>query len=348
MEKIEKDMKMQALSIAVVTVICLSKLPAFGMAGDAHNDLSATLLSTPASEGGAAGMKQYKLEVIQRWMDNPATRTGQFMNRTTGTAIHPTNHGHLHHNPEAVSRALSGTGEIDPAVENVARLHKIADISINKAPVDGWEITGEMRQEARSILNYVEEHSRLPKRLPLWVDESGPLMKGATGEADAIVDAATAASTASKLSKAVRIGGGALGVVGGGVQVYHGVKEIQEGKKVSGLVDVVSGSSVTGAGAAIMAGKTALGGTLGGTAVVLDGVKDVYTGIRDGDRKRTGIGTTKTIAGGCMIYGEATGNPLVFGGGVVLYTGTVVYENWDAIEDGATSTWDAIESHLPW
>jgi len=145
------------------------------MAGEAHDALGKLLLETPASQGGAKSLSPERVEAINRWIDNPATRTGEFVNHTTGTPVHPTNHGHLRHNPERVAQVFSGDGTVGQAELNVARLHKIADVAANKAGVDGENITGRMRREANQVIAEVERTRGLPKELPVWVDRRGSL-----------------------------------------------------------------------------------------------------------------------------------------------------------------------------
>lgn len=146
----------------------------------------------------------------------------------------------------------------------------------------------------------------------------------------------------SKTAKAGNLlgkGMGALGVVGGGFQVANGVDNLKNGKKVEGSADVVAGSGSIISGAALMTGRVALGTTTGGAVAVVDGAKDIYTGIRDGNVEKAATGGVKTAAGGAMIAGVATANPVLIAGGAIAYGGAVIYENRKAIANGAKKAW---------
>jgi hypothetical protein len=146
------------------------------MPGTAHDSVAAVLLSHGPPHG-AKGLTMQHVKSINRWMDNPATKTGQYVNRRAGAIIHPRNHGLLRHNPDAVARALSGTGKANAAIKNIARIHKIADVAHNVAPVDGWLISPRVRAEAQGLVVKIARTSRLPNRLPTWVDQPGPLIR---------------------------------------------------------------------------------------------------------------------------------------------------------------------------
>jgi hypothetical protein len=175
--------------------------PSWGMPGTAHNELAQRLLNTPASQGGSQGLTMDQARAVGRWMDNPTSKTGQYINRSVGRPVHPINHGHLRHNPVRVAKAMSGNGTVDPAKLNVARLHKIADVAHNKAAVDGWKITSQMRKEAQVIIDHVAKHHRLPKQLPGWVDQSGPIITERAKSIAAAGKAKAAKQTAGLLIK---------------------------------------------------------------------------------------------------------------------------------------------------
>ncbi|MFO7897763.1 MAG: hypothetical protein R6V58_01745 [Planctomycetota bacterium] len=166
---------MNGCRCVVILAVLFASSAAGAMPGAAHDQLATLILETPASNGGAAGLDLTQVESIHRWIDNPATKTGQYTNRVIGKPVHPTNHGHLRHNPIRTTRALSGTGGIDQAKLNVARLHKIGDVAENVAGVDGWQPTARMKREAKQIVRYVKDHHRLPDKLPEWVDKRGPI-----------------------------------------------------------------------------------------------------------------------------------------------------------------------------
>jgi len=148
-------------------------------------------------------------------------------------------------------------------------------------------------------------------------------------------DLSKTAKTGGKIAKGL----GALGVVGGGFQVADGVNQLQKGKIVEGGADVTAGAGSMVAGGAMMAGRVALGTTTGGAVAVVDGAKDIYVGVRDGNIEKAATGGVKTAAGGAMIAGVATANPILIAGGAIAYGGAVVYENREAIANGARKAW---------
>ena len=133
------------------------------------------LIGTPVKDGGLGDISAEKAIRAGRWMDNPATKTGQYINhKAGGVVVSPSNHGALRHNPLKVENALKWNGS-----KNLARLHKIQDVVYNsyQSNVDGYLITAKMKKEADVILRYVRRYKKLPKRLPYWVDESAVVVK---------------------------------------------------------------------------------------------------------------------------------------------------------------------------
>ena len=151
---------------------------------------------------------------------------------------------------------------------------------------------------------------------------------------DRINKAPALPSTQSGFRAFAARGLGVLGVVGGGFQTYGGVQEIRSGEYFTGGLRTTSGLLETGSGVAIIGGRFALGTTLGGAGAVVDGGRDVYLGIRDGDLERGAIGGVKTLGGSLMLAGAATANPVLIVVGGLVYLGAVVYDNWDSIESG--------------
>lgn len=163
-----------SISTIIITVSMLAvSLVSTAMPGPGHNSGTATILDTPAESGGAMGVNQTKAKAVHDWMDNPSRRLGPHHNR-------------IRHNPVKAARALSGTGKIDPAKLNIARMHKIQDVAHNVKPVDGWKITAKMRQQASQLLKHVEAQGALPKRLPIWVDQPGPLLDDIARNTDSL------------------------------------------------------------------------------------------------------------------------------------------------------------------
>jgi hypothetical protein len=171
-------------------VICTTILAASfcssiqGMPGVQHNRGALLLRGTAAELGGAANMTVEQIARVGSYMDHTLRFIGEYNVGNSGKPLSPSNHNELFHNPLKVAKTLSGTGEIDHAILNVARLHKIQDIAANSRPVDGFIITDQRRAEAQKILDFVKRNGRLPKNLPVWVDavgtETGVLVGNAT------------------------------------------------------------------------------------------------------------------------------------------------------------------------
>jgi ppGpp synthetase/RelA/SpoT-type nucleotidyltranferase len=142
-------------------------------------------------------------------------------------------------------------------------------------------------------------------------------------------------------------GFGVLGVAGGTLQTVNGVNTLASGgDTVEGVADVGAGGTTVASSVALMGGRVALGTATGGAVAVIDGAKDVYTGIRDGDVEKTAVGTVKAGAGTAMIAGVATANPILIAGGAIAYGGAVIYESRDAIASAAKGAWNWATSWL--
>lgn len=137
-------------------------------------------------------------------------------------------------------------------------------------------------------------------------------------------------------------------VLAGGLEIAHGISELRHGETVLGSFDVAGGAAgVTGGAAATVnafglatapATAAALGTVAGvgfGAVAVIDGAKTIYQGIKEKDTEKTVVGGVKTAAGGAMIAGVCTANPVLIVGGAATYAGAVIYENREAIADGA-------------
>ena len=133
------------------------------------------IMGTPVKQGGLGKVAFDKVMRASKWIDNPATKTGQYLNQKAGgTLVTPMNHGSLRHNPGKIENALKWQGS-----KNLGRLHKIQDVVYNsaRANVDGYKITSKMRKEADVILRYVRRYKKLPKRLPSWVDRTATSLR---------------------------------------------------------------------------------------------------------------------------------------------------------------------------
>ncbi len=136
-------------------------------------------------------------------------------------------------------------------------------------------------------------------------------------------------------------GFGVLAVAGGTLQTVNGVNTlVSGGDTVEGIADVGAGGTAIASSVALMGGRVALGTATGGAVAVIDGAKDLYTGIRDGDVEKTAVGTVKAGAGTAMIAGVATANPILIAAGAIAYGGAVVYESRDAIASAAKGAWN--------
>ncbi|MEL6186349.1 MAG: hypothetical protein AAFU79_17125 [Myxococcota bacterium] len=138
---------------------------------------------------------------------------------------------------------------------------------------------------------------------------------------------------------------GVLGVVGGGLQAANGVSTLANGgDKVEGVADVGAGTVGVVSGAAMVGGRLALGTSTGGAVAIIDGAKDIYTDIRDGDAEKAVVGGVKSGAGAAMMAGVATANPVLIAGGAIAYGGAVIYENREAIANGAKAAYNWVKS----
>jgi hypothetical protein len=280
-------------TITLVIVLATLTFNINAMPGEAHDRLGKKILSQSTARGGAAGLMPQQVESINRWMDNPATKTGEYMNRSVDQLVCPRNHGILRHNPDSVSRALSGTGEINPAIKNVARVHKIADIAHNTSPVDGWKPAGEMKRGAQQMISHVETHNSLPQKLPKWVDEAGPLAK-----------AKLIAKPATKITKAAPVVGFVVEAAIRGRDAYQTEQEYRQGEisahergvrhaeNAGGMAGGIAGAS---AGAAAGA---AIGAPFGGIGAVPGAAIGAFIGLVGGGIAGDALGSK----GGRAIY----------------------------------------------
>jgi hypothetical protein len=306
--------------------------PANAMAMDNHinglDDLGgmADLIGTPVIEGGVGPMTIDQLVGVSQWMDNPALKTGQYNNQLAGgELLRPANHNALRHNPVNSAKVLSGDGSVALDKLNAIRVHKIQDIANNSRPVDGWDITPQLRAEAKQILRHVKKNGKLPDKLPSWVDERGPLISKSGRIAE---------ETASGIGKAGKALMG-VGLVGSGVQGYEGLQELKQGQTDKASLDIASSvANATSAGAAL-AGKVVLSGGAMAIGAGIDGGVDLYDGIKNSKPEKTISGTVKSGAAVAMGVGVATGQPEVVVPAVIVYGGAVVtdvaYENREVI-----------------
>ena len=188
------------------------------------------------------------------------------------------------------------------------------------------------------------------------------LAKGVTGVETAgeatTKSVSSLARVGARMTKAAGVAEGVLGPLGvyfGVKEIGHGLHEMHEAKTKTEKYDAGSTiaigagtttvgaagtgtavlSALKGAGAIAQSGTGAAAiGVLGkvsvvaaGGVAVIDGAKDIVHGFQDGDAGEVGKGTLKTAAGGAMLIGVATGNPVLVAGGAITYAGVTIYEN---------------------
>lgn len=273
MKKIWND----SLIVLVNIIMALGIVDAGAMSLEQHvngtNDLGgmAHLRGTAPAEGGVGNMSVEKLEKMSQWMDNPSTRTGEFINRKLlePRTLSPWNHGALRHNPINAANALYGKSSSYELINelaggdaaglltdndylaklNAARMHKISDVANNVADVDGLAPTKAMKQEAEVLLRYARRYNKLPlDRLPEWVDRSG-----------AGIVAKTASGVSQAISKTAKVAGYAAPPLIVGTALYSAYDieqqfnrgEIDEKTRVAKLSGVVGGCSAALGGMAI-------------------------------------------------------------------------------------------------
>lgn len=320
------------------------------MPGPAHDALATILIGTPIEQGGIGAMNPKKIEAINDWIDKPARQTGEFINPVTDSPVCPANHNHLRHNPVEVGHQFSRDASANAAAQNVARLHKIADVANNKVGIDGYEsISSSMRREAKGILKFVEKNRRLPAELPKWVDQAGSLIKPVLPGAEQAVGAA-AGSAPRRWKPAIPTKGGAsallkassvLLVADGVLNVDNARKSIRDGKPVEASLYAVQGTLETVAAPLIIKGTVsslrAAGGAMG-VITVAEGARDVYVGCRDGNNELVIVGIVKSAAGTALTVGAATSNPALVVAGAGAYTLVLVYENREQLNQALNAT----------
>jgi hypothetical protein len=143
---------------------------------------------------------------------------------------------------------------------------------------------------------------------------------------------------------------GPLAVASSVPGVVQGINQIANGHIVQGGANVVGNGSSVGAGAAttatgfnlvgdagtVSALGTAAGG-LGGVSAVADGGLNVYQGVSSGNAGQVATGGVSTVAGGLMIGGAATGDPIMVAAGGALYGGNTIWQNRQAIGSAVSS-----------
>lgn len=223
------------------------------------------------------------------------------------------------------------------------------DTTFYKGDTNGARLPQHLEKEYTSLMGRIRDANGAGKA----VDDVPELAKDLANFKKAAEEALPATlpdkpapqlSTKAKVGRAAGKALGVAGVVGGAFQTADGVNELRNGKYVEGGADVTAGTGSIVSSAALMAGRVGLGTTTGGAVAVVDGAKDIYVGIRDGNVEKGVTGAVKSGAGAAMIAGVATANPVLIAGGAVAYGGAVVYENRKAIAGAAKKAWNWVKS----
>ena len=133
------------------------------------------LMETSLNRRGLKSIPLSKIEKLTKWMDAPVKDIGKYkVQKLSGEILTPLNHGALRHNPVNVQKVFKFKGAL-----NAARMHKLQDLAYNseRAIVDGYKVTPQLRHDAKVILRYIRRYKKFPSRLPAWLDKSGPLIK---------------------------------------------------------------------------------------------------------------------------------------------------------------------------
>ena len=118
-----------------------------------------------------------------------------------------------------------------------------------------------------------------------------------------------------------------------GTEKVAGSKAVQAAGKTEQFAAKAGGVASKAGNVAKVAGKAS--GVAGGAMAVAEGGFQAYDGFKEGDKAKAGRGAAKSIAGGMMIAGAATGNPVLAAAGGLTYAGVSIYENRKAIGNAA-------------
>ncbi len=247
-----------------------------------------------------------------------------------------------------------GTKDISRFIETDLRNSSGQRISLHdatgyKGQIYGVDLPDSMQSRYTELMGNIKQTNALGETVSSTPQLHDDIDQFRHSVEEALPDRITAPEP--NLSTRARIGNlagqsmGVLGMVGGGFQTANGVQTLASGgDRVEGAADVTAGTTGIVSGGALMTGRIALGTTTGGAVAVIDGGRDIYTGIRDGNIERTAVGGVKAGAGTAMLAGVATANPVLIAGGAIAYTGAVVYENRDAIVSGVKAAGGWVKS----
>ena len=142
-------------------------------------------------------------------------------------------------------------------------------------------------------------------------------------------------------AKGLLVNGGGIGSDGlglaelglKGTEKVAGSKAVQAAGKTEQFAAKAGGVASKAGKVAKVAGKAS--GVAGGAMAVAEGGFQAYDGFKEGDKAKAGRGAAKSIAGGMMLAGAATGNPVLAAAGGLTYAGVSIYENREAIGKAA-------------
>lgn len=111
---------------------------------------------------------------------------------------------------------------------------------------------------------------------------------------------------------------------------------LPQGSAAGGVASKVAGVAPQAGRVASVAGKAS--GVIGGALAVAEGGFQVREGLKEDDKAKAGRGAAKSLAGGMMLAGTVTGNPLLVGAGGLTYAGVSIYENREKIGRAAATS----------
>ncbi|HEY4002865.1 MAG TPA: hypothetical protein VGO93_28590 [Candidatus Xenobia bacterium] len=270
-------------------------------------------------------------------------------------AMRPDHHRPQTHGPSYARGAASGRDTADAAKQVATGVEKaLKGLSTTGAGAEdahllqeehrfvvdsGGTVTAPVTAEGKPKLtpseaHLVQEEHRFVVDSHGTITDAGPVMGGKT-EGGKPVDEPGKFDFLDKY-----LGPGA--VAGGAYGTYQGFKALLHHQYAQGTAGVTTGTATAGSGALTTAAlvakdaSTALkltkgAGVLAGVAAVADGGYNIYSGFKNHNRGQIADGGVKTLAGGLLIGGALSGNPVVAGAGALLYGGTLIYDNRKAI-----------------
>lgn len=224
------------------------------------------------------------------------------------------------------------------------------DVTGYKGQIYGVSIPGSLQDEYSQQLSQITETNRTGQSIADVPAVQTDVNRYLNAVEQSLPDSLNS-PPAPTLSARARIGNvagkgfGVLDIAGSGFQAANGIQTLRSGgDTVVGVADVSAGTTGVVSGVALLGGRVALGTATGGVVATIDGAKDIYIGVRDGNVEKTTVGVIKSGAGAAMLAGVATANPILIAGGAIAYGGAAIYESRDAIASAAGSAWNWTKS----